>query len=450
MVSIAEILKGRHTGKEVELRGWIYRTRSVGGKAFVVVRDATGIVQVAISRDAVPTEAFAAAQKALIESAVIVHGKVVEDKRAPGGFEIRAEDFTVVHFAEKFPIREALVLGMEKIYYIGPSFRAEKSRTTRHLTEYWHAEMEQAWAGMDDVIKHAEGVISHACQRVAEERADDVIAMGRTPEFLKAVKPPFERMTYDEALKVLKEKGVEIEWGKDLRTLEERALTEGKSKPIIVTHYPRVTQAFYKARDPKHPDLVLAFDVIGGDGVGEIVGGSERETDLETIRKGLKEQGEDPKAYDWYLDSRRYGSVQHAGFGMGMERLIQWICKLEHIRDAVRFFAEELMPHLRLEDEAVLPTLENAIGRYGTLVTVVMYEHEEIRRGVAKFDEAREDLRRDPNSWPVIQELNRHGIFLVQFLWDHFRKENTSLFPTARKVLSADAIRKITEQISAP
>jgi len=117
--------------------------------------------------------------------------------------------------------------------------------------------------------------------------------------------------------------------------------------------------------------------------------------------------------------------------------------------EAVRFFAEELMPHLRLEDEAVIPALEKAIGRYGTLVTVVMHEHEEIRRGVAKFDGAREDLRRDPESWPAIQELNRHGIFLVQFLWDHFRKENTSLFPTARKVLSADAIRKITEQISA-
>src|SRR2546428_9059676 len=169
---------------------------------------------------------------------------------------------------------------MEKIYYIGHSFRAEKSRTTPSLTEYWAAEMEQAWAGIDDVIRHAEGVISHACQRVAKERADDVIAMGRTLEFLKAVKPPFERMTYDEALKILKKKGVEIEWGKDLRTLEERALTEGKSKPVIVTHYPRVIQAFYKARDPKHPDLVLAFDVIGGDSVGEIVGGSERGTDL--------------------------------------------------------------------------------------------------------------------------------------------------------------------------
>src|SRR2546426_9456094 len=169
---------------------------------------------------------------------------------------------------------------------------------------------------MADVIRHAEGAISHACRRVAEERADDVIAMGRTPEFLKAVKPPFERMTYDDALKILKKKGMEIEWGKDLRTLEERALTEGKSKPVIVTHYPRVTQAFYKARDPKHPDLVLAFDVIGGDGGGVIVGVRERGEGLEAVRKGLKEQGEDPKAYDWYLDTRRYGSVQHAGFGM--------------------------------------------------------------------------------------------------------------------------------------
>ncbi|HLE54862.1 MAG TPA: asparagine--tRNA ligase [Thermoplasmata archaeon] len=420
MVAIAEILKGGHVGRAMELRGWIYRTRTMGGKAFVVVRDSTGILQVTIAKDAVSADAFAAADKALIESSVIAKGTVAADKRAPGGYEVRATDFRVVHFAEKFPIQEdqseeflldmrhlwvrsqrmtqifrirdsafkavhdyfrregfwevhppmitpagseggstlfeldyfgrkayltqswqlyaeALVLAMEKIYYIGPSFRAEKSRTTRHLTEYWHAEMEQAWVGMDEVIKHAEGVISHACQIVAEGHPDDVAALGRTPDFLKAVKPPFEHITYDEALKILKSKGVELEWGKDLRTLEERALTEGKSKPIVVTHYPRISQAFYKARDSKHPDRVLGFDVIAGDGVGEVVGGSERETDLEVIKKSLLEQGEDPKSYEWYLDSRRYGSVQHAGFGMGMERLIQWICKLEHIRDAVPF-----------------------------------------------------------------------------------------------------------------
>jgi len=420
MVAIVHILHGKETGREVELRGWIYRTRSVGGKVFVVLRDATGILQVTVARDAVSPPAFEAIERALIESSVVVRGKVVEDKRAPGGFEVRASDARVVHYAEKFPIQEdlseeflldvrhlwirsqrmttifrvrhtvfeavheyfrgqgfweahppmitpagseggatlfgvdyfgrkafltqswqlyaeALALAMEKVYYIAPSFRAEKSRTTRHLTEYWHAEMEEAWAGMEEVIRHAEAVISHACRRAAEERADEIVSLGRTPEFLKAVKPPFEWITYDEAIEILRKKGMEVEWGKDLRTLEERRLTEGKTKPIVVYRYPRVSQAFYKARDPKDPEYVLAFDVIGGDDVGEIVGGSERETDLETIRKALLEQGEDPKAYEWYLDSRRYGSVQHAGFGMGMERLIQWICKLDHIRDAVPF-----------------------------------------------------------------------------------------------------------------
>src|SRR5205809_4825992 len=313
MVQVRDILEGKLTGREVELKGWIYRTRTVGGKVFVVIRDSTGVIQVAITKGEVPPEQFEAAAKALIESAATVRGIVVADKRAPGGYEVRAKDVRIVSFAEKFPISEdqseeflldvrhlwvrsqrmtqilrvrhtvfgaihgyfrgqgfwevhppmitpagseggatlfemdyfgrkayltqswqlyaeALVLGMEKIYYVGPSFRAEKSRTTRHLTEYWHAEMEEAWVGMDAVIRHAEGVISQACALVAEERVEDIAALGRTPEFLKAVKPPFERMTYDEALKVLKAKGIEVEWGKDLRTLEERALTEGKSR----------------------------------------------------------------------------------------------------------------------------------------------------------------------------------------------------------------------------
>src|SRR5438552_3773189 len=337
----------------------------------------------------------------------------------PAGSEGGATLFEVEYFGRKAYLTqswqlyaEALVLAMEKIYYLGPSFRAEKSRTSRHLTEYWHAEMEQAWAGMDDVIQHAEGVISHVCQRVAEDRPDDVVAMGRTPDFLKAVKPPFERMTYDEALKLLKAKGIDLEWGKDLRTLEERALTEGKSKPIVVTHYPRISQAFYKARDPKHPDLVLGFDVIGGDGVGEIVGGSERETDLEAIKKALVEQGEDREANRIILD--------------------EWI----------RFFEDELLPVLAAEDETILPPLEAAIGRYGTLVNVVAYEHDEIRRGVEKFKAARRDLEAHP-SWAAIQETNRHGIFLVQFLWDHFRKERTSLFPTARERLPETELESI-------
>ena len=420
MVQIADALAGKLTGREVELRGWIYRTRTVGGKIFVVLRDATGVIQVTLTKGEVRPDQFEAATKALIESAVRAFGTVVQDKRAPGGYELRAMDFQVVSFAEKFPISEdqseeflldvrhlwvrsqrmtqilrvrhtvfgaihgyfrgqgfwevhppmitpagseggatlfemdyfgrkayltqswqlyaeALALAMEKVYYVGPSFRAEKSRTTRHLTEYWHAEMEQCWVGMEEAIKHAEGVVSHVCQRVAEERPGEVRAFGRTPEFLEAVRPPFERIQYDDALKILKAKGVELEWGRDLRTFEERALTEGKSKPIVVTHYPKVSQAFYKRRDPQDPRHVLAFDVIAGDDVGEIVGGSERETDLEVLGQAIAESGEDPKNYDWYLDTRRYGNVQHAGFGMGVERLLQWICKLGHIRDAIPF-----------------------------------------------------------------------------------------------------------------
>lgn len=420
MPKIAAILAGKHTEQEVEVRGWIYRTRTVGGKAFVVLRDATGVIQVTVAKDAVPPPTFEAAERALIESSVVAQGTVVQDKRAPGGYEVRAKGFHVVHFAEKFPIQqdlseeflldvrhlwvrsqrmtaifrvrhtvfgavhayfreqgfwevhppmitpvgseggatlfsveyygrkayltqswqlyaEALALAMEKVYYIGPSFRGEKSRTTRHLTEYWHCEMEEAWAGMEDVLKHAEAVIVRACHAAAEENPDELAFLGRDLEMLKRVHTPFEHITYEEALRRLKARGLDLEWGKDLRTFEERALTEGKEQPIIVSHYPRVSQAFYKRRDPTNPDVVLGFDVIAGDDVGEIVGGSERETDLEYLKQAIVEFGEDPKNYEWYLDTRRFGNVQHAGFGLGMERLIQWICKLEHIRDAVPF-----------------------------------------------------------------------------------------------------------------
>src|SRR6266852_3811623 len=273
MVSVAEILKGRHTGKEVELRGWIYRTRSVGGKGFVVVRDATGIVQVALSRDSVPAEAFAAAEKALIESAVVVHGKVVEDKRAPGGFEIRADDFKVVHFAEKFPIQE-------------------------DLSEEFLLDVRHLW--------------------VRSQRMTTIFRIRHT--------------TFGAVHEYFRDHGF---WEVHPPMITPSG-SEGGSTLFELDYFGRkahLTQSWQLYAEA----LVLAMDVIGGDGVGEIVGGSERETDLEAVKKGLKEQGEDPKAYDWYLDSRRFGSVQHAGFGMGMERLIQWICKLDHIRDAVPF-----------------------------------------------------------------------------------------------------------------
>jgi len=419
MLTVKEVLKGGHIGEDVEIRGWIFRTRTVGGKIFVVVRDGTGVIQAAITKGGVSENEFADAEKALIESSVVVRGKVTEDKRAPGGCELRVVDFKVEQFAEKFPIQqdlseeflldvrhlwirsqrmaaifrvrhtvfgavheyfrergyfeahppmitpagseggstlfeleyfgrkayltqswqlyaEALVESLGKVYYVGPSFRAEKSRTTRHLTEYWHCEMEEAWAGMEDVIKHAEGVIAQACQRVAEENVDDLRSLGVDPADIAQVKAPFKHIRYNEALKILEEAGMSIEWGQDLRTLEERELTKDMKVPIVVTHYPKVSQAFYKAKDRDDPKVVLAFDVIAPT-VGELVGGSERERDIKVLEQNLKDQGEDLGRYQWYLDTRRYGSVPHSGFGMGMERLIQFICRLEHIRDAIPF-----------------------------------------------------------------------------------------------------------------
>jgi asparaginyl-tRNA synthetase len=419
MLTVKEILKGGRVGEDVEIRGWIFRTRTVGGKIFVVVRDGTGVIQTAITKGGVPENEFADAEKALIESSVVVRGKVTEDKRAPGGYELRVADFKVEQFAEKFPIQqdlseeflldvrhlwirsqrmaaifrvrhtvfgavheyfrergyfeahppmitpagseggstlfeleyfgrkayltqswqlyaEALMESLGKVYYVGPSFRAEKSRTTRHLTEYWHCEMEEAWAGMEDVIKHAEGVISQACQRVTRENVDDLRSLGVDPADIAQVKAPFKHIRYNEALKILEKAGMSLEWGQDLRTLEERELTKDTKVPIVVTHYPKVSQAFYKANDKDDPKVVLAFDIIAPT-VGELVGGSEREQDIKILEQNLKNQGEDLGRYQWYLDTRRYGSVPHSGFGMGMERLIQFICRLEHIRDAIPF-----------------------------------------------------------------------------------------------------------------
>lgn len=262
----------------------------------------------------------------------------------PAGSEGGATLFEVDYFGKKLHLTqswqlyaEAMVMALERIYTIAPSFRAEKSRTTRHLTEYWHAEMEMAWEGMESVLKHGEALISHVCRAVAEQNEAELNSLERDPHYLRSIKPPFPRITYDEALERLRDAGVEAEWGKDIRTLEEKALAKMFDKPIIVTHYPKESQAFYKRQDPEDPDLVLAFDFIAPEIGGELIGGSEREPDLGTLKANLLRQGEDLKAYEWYLDSRRYGSVQHSGFGMGVDRLVQWVCGLEHVRDAIPF-----------------------------------------------------------------------------------------------------------------
>lgn len=231
---------------------------------------------------------------------------------------------------------EAMLPSLEKIYTIAPSFRAEKSKTTRHLTEYWHTEMEVAWMDLDGLAKEAEKIISYVCQKVSKECKADLKSLGVDAKELAKIKSPFPRITYSKAIEILKKDGMKVKAGKDLRTLEERQIMTHYKKPLIVTHYPKGAMAFYKRKDPKDPKFALCLDVLLPSGT-EVVGGSERDLDIKELKKVLKATGEDIKDYEWYFDTRRYGAVQHSGFGLGTDRLVQWICGLKDIKDAIPF-----------------------------------------------------------------------------------------------------------------
>ena len=237
---------------------------------------------------------------------------------------------------------EAGIFSLEKIFTIQPSFRAEKSKTSRHLTEYWHAEMEAAWEDFSYLQDDAEQLIKHIVSRVLDERKPELEALGRDWKKLEpSLKKIFPRITYTDALKLLKEKKkVSIPWGKDLRTIEEDALSALYDTPIMVRHYPKAVKAFYMKETPdskKGKETVFGFDMIAPEGYGELVGGSQREEDIEKLKKNLRAQGEKPEKYEFYFDTRRYGSVPHGGYGMGVERVISWICGLETIKDAIAF-----------------------------------------------------------------------------------------------------------------
>lgn len=230
------------------------------------------------------------------------------------------------------------IFGLEKIFTISPCFRAERSRTSRHLAEFWMAEAETAWQDFAGLQKQTEELVSFIVQSCVEKRGEELQELGQDIAKLKKVKPPFPRMTYTEVLKFLKEKeGKSIPWGKDLRTVEEDLLMKHFEKPVIVTHYPKEIMAFYKPADPKDPKTALCMDMLAPEGYGEIIGGSQRDLDIEAMKRALKAAGEHAEHYDWYFDSRKYGSVPHAGFGLGVERVLAWICKLDNIKDAIPF-----------------------------------------------------------------------------------------------------------------
>ena len=231
---------------------------------------------------------------------------------------------------------EAAIFALEKIFTIAPSFRAEKSKTPRHLTEYWHTEVEAAWYKLDDIMDIAEDLVKYVIKNVIKKNKKEIEYLKSDINYFKRiVNKKWKRMTYDEALKILN-KYMKVEYGKDLRTIEEAKLTSLFDTPIFVTRYPKDIMAFYKPRDPKNPKVALCFDLLVKN-VGELIGGSERDLSIEEMKKSLKKSGEKLDAYEFYFDTRRYGSVPHSGFGLGTERLIMWICNLDHIRDAIPF-----------------------------------------------------------------------------------------------------------------
>ena len=271
------------------------------------------------------------------------HSPIFQAVQCEGGSDLFSVDYfgkKDVFLAQTWQLyAEPAIFGLEKIYPIAPSFRAEKSKTSRHLTEYWHAEMELAWADFDTIIKYGEELLKFIVKKVLAERQDELKIIERDPKLLEpTVKKPFVRMTYDDALKILKDKcQMDVPWGKDLRTIEEEKLTKLYDVPVIVTHYPKKVKAFYMTEDPDRPEVVQGCDFLAPEGHGEIIGGSHREHDIEKVKKRLIEDGEDPKEYEFYLDTRRYGSVPHGGFGLGVERIIKWICGLDTIKDAIPF-----------------------------------------------------------------------------------------------------------------
>ncbi len=232
---------------------------------------------------------------------------------------------------------EAGAMAFGKVYVFGPTFRAEKSKTRRHLTEFWMVEPEVAFNDLNDDMDLAEEFLEHIVQSVLTHRKPELEHLGRNLKFLENVKRPLPRISYDEAVDILKKHDIAFEWGNDLGGTDETVVSEQFDRPVMVHHYPAAVKAFYMKRDPQRADLALAVDVLAPEGYGEIIGGSQREDNLEALTERLKEQNLPQEAFDWYLDLRRFGSVPHSGFGLGVERTVAWICGLDHVRETIPF-----------------------------------------------------------------------------------------------------------------
>jgi asparaginyl-tRNA synthetase len=233
---------------------------------------------------------------------------------------------------------EAAMPALERLYTIAPSFRAEKSRTRRHLTEFWHAEMEIAWAGNSDVMEHGEALVRRIARTILDERSEELEDLGRDLDLVaRYADTPYPRMRYDEAVETLQGMGVDIEWGQDLDYSKEKVLTADFDVPHFLTHYPRIAKPFYHRPDPDDPKYVLCHDLLAPEGYGEIIGGGERTWSEKEILERIDEGGTPREPYEFYIDVRRYGGVPHGGFGLGVDRVCSWLAGADHIREVIPF-----------------------------------------------------------------------------------------------------------------
>lgn len=421
MIAYIEEIAG-FVGKAVTLRGWLHNRRSSGKIHFLNLRDGSGFIQCVMSRAAVGEDVFQRADHLGQESAIIVHGTVRADARAPGGHEIDVTGLEVVSEAQNYPItpkehgvdylmdrrhlwiraprqqailrirhevisavrdyfnsrhfvladtpiftpaacegtttlfpvqyfddstafltqsgqlyNEANAMALGRVYCFGPTFRAEKSKTRRHLTEFWMVEPEVAYADLQDVMDLAEGLVVSVIGRVLEKRGRELQVLERDPSKLERIKGPFPRVSYDDAAALLTKKGLPFAWGGDFGAPDETALSEEYDQPVFVHGFPSAIKAFYMKPHPERPEVSLSVDLLAPEGYGEIIGGGQRIDDLDLLLRRLKEHDLPQEAFEWYLDLRRFGSVPHSGFGMGIERVVSWICGIDHLREAIPY-----------------------------------------------------------------------------------------------------------------
>jgi len=232
---------------------------------------------------------------------------------------------------------EANAMALKKVYCFGPTFRAEKSKTRRHLTEFWMVEPEMAYCDLDGNMEWAEQLVAYIVRRVLETRMEQLKVLERDVSRLEVIGTPFPRVSYTEAVDMLQKAGIDFEWGRDFGGGDETVISEDFEQPLIVHRYPAAIKAFYMKRDPEDERLALGVDILAPEGYGEIVGGGQREDDLDTLTRLIKENDLPLEDYKWYLDLRRYGSVPHSGFGMGIERVVGWICGVPHLRETIPY-----------------------------------------------------------------------------------------------------------------